>query len=463
MSKILFENSNIEFIDGDRGKNYPKQEDFSDKGHCMFLSAKNVTSCGFNFDNKVFISSEKDNQLKAGKLKRNDIVITTRGTIGNVAIYDDKVPYNDVRINSGMLILRADSSKLDTKFLYYYLSSKEFKEQVNSLISGSAVPQLPIRDIKKLTLPNITKKQQEKIANIISSFEDRIELNTQINQTLEQIAQALFKSWFVDFDPVRAKVQALSDDLSLEQAELAAMQAISGKTAEELTALSQTQPDRYAELAETAKAFPCEMVEVDGVEVPKGWEYKPADELFDIGIGKTPPRKETEWFSTNPDDMQWISIKDMGNSGVFITESSEFLTNQAVDKFNIRKIPENTVLLSFKLTIGRVSITTCETTTNEAIAHFKITDKSFLTTEYLYLFFQQFDFNSLGSTSSIATAVNSKTIKGIEILIPNEELIKAFQMKISNIFAQIKNLTMENKNLVETRDLLLPKLLNGEI
>ena len=463
MSKILFENSNIEFIDGDRGKNYPKQEDFSDKGHCMFLSAKNVTSCGFNFDNKVFISSEKDNQLKAGKLKRNDIVITTRGTIGNVAIYDDKVPYNDVRINSGMLILRADSSKLDTKFLYYYLSSKEFKEQVNSLISGSAVPQLPIRDIKKLTLPNITKKQQEKIANIISSFEDRIELNTQINQTLEQIAQALFKSWFVDFDPVRAKVQALSDGMSLEQAELAAMQAISGKTPEELTALSQTQPDRYAELAETAKAFPCEMVEVDGVEVPKGWEYKPADELFDIGIGKTPPRKETEWFSTNPDDMQWISIKDMGNSGVFITESSEFLINQAVDKFNIRKIPENTVLLSFKLTIGRVSITTCETTTNEAIAHFKITDKSFLTTEYLYLFFQQFDFNSLGSTSSIATAVNSKTIKGIEILIPNEELIKAFQMKISNIFAQIKNLTMENKNLVETRDLLLPKLLNGEI
>ena len=206
MSKILFENSNIEFIDGDRGKNYPKQEDFSDKGHCIFLSAKNVTSCGFNFDNKVFISLEKDNQLKAGKLKRNDIVITTRGTIGNIAIYDDKIPYNDVRINSGMLILRADSNKLDTKFLYYYLSSKEFKEQVNSLISGSAVPQLPIRDIKKLTLPNITKKQQEKIANIISSFEDRIELNTQINQTLEQIAQALFKSWFVDFDPVRAKI-----------------------------------------------------------------------------------------------------------------------------------------------------------------------------------------------------------------------------------------------------------------
>ncbi|HHE8896215.1 TPA: restriction endonuclease subunit S, partial [Haemophilus influenzae] len=310
---------------------------------------------------------------------------------------------------------------IDTTYLYYALQTIK----VAPFVTGAVQKKISQQALNSMEIPYFEDKTDRKrIVEILSSFDEKIQLNTQINQTLEQIAQALFKSWFVDFDPVRAKVQALSDGLSLEQAELAAMQAISGKTPEELTALSQTQPDRYAELAETAKAFPCEMVEVDGVEVPRGWEYKPADELFDIGIGKTPLRKETEWFSTNPDDMQWISIKDMGNSGVFITESSELLTNQAVDKFNIRKIPEDTVLLSFKLTIGRVSITMCETTTNEAIAHFKITDKSFLTTEYLYLFFQQFDFNSLGSTSSIATAVNSKTIKGIEILIPNEELIK---------------------------------------
>lgn len=363
-------------------------------------------------------------------------------------------------IHDGWMLLR-NFKNITKEFAYWLL----LNERNNLVKQGTGTVFINLKtDILKnhiVKIPSI--EEQNKIVSILNRIEDKIHLNTQINQTLEQIAQALFKSWFVDFDPVRAKVQALSDGLSLEQAELAVMQAISGKTPEELTALSQTKPDRYAELAETAKAFPCEMVEIDGVAVPKGWEYKPADKLFDIGIGKTPPRKETEWFSTNPDDMQWISIKDMGNSGVFITESSEFLTNQAVDKFNIRKIPENTVLLSFKLTIGRVSITTSKTTTNEAIAHFKITDKSFLTTEYLYLFFQQFDFNSLGSTSSIATAVNSKTIKGIEILIPNEELIKAFKMKISNIFAQIKNLTIENKNLVETRDLLLPKLLNGEI
>ena len=433
------------------------KSEYFENGNIPWITPKDLS--GYN---KRYISKGERNITELGLknssaklLPKNTVLLTSRAPIGYVTIAS-----NEISTNQGFKSLVLNDSHIP-EFFYYLL--KNNVHILESRATGSTFKEISGQILKDTELSIPTPDIQQKIVDILSPLDDKIELNTQINQTLEQIAQALFKSWFVDFDPVRAKVQALSDGLSLEQAELAAMQAISGKTAEELTALSQTQPDRYAELAEIAKVFPCEMVEIDGVEVPKGWEYKLADELFDIGIGKTPPRKETEWFSTNPDDMQWISIKDMGNSGVFITESSEFLTNQAVDKFNIRKIPENTVLLSFKLTIGRVSITTCETTTNEAIAHFKITNKSFLTTEYLYLFFQQFDFNSLGSTSSIATAVNSKTIKGIEILIPNEELIKAFQMKISNIFAQIKNLTMENKNLVETRDLLLPKLLNGEI
>lgn len=437
-----------------------KSQDYQKQG-VGIVRVSDFEGNSINLDNIYYISNEIADKNKKVRLKPYDVVITTVGaTAGNFI----RVPIeaDGYLLNQNTVRLRTkENNKWDQIYLFYALKYKNFQEFLLLGAQDSAQPSIVLDQIldAEIAYPDNRRETAKKLFSI----DQKIHLNTQINQTLEQIAQALFKSWFVDFDPVRAKVQALSDGLSLEQAELAAMQAISGKTPKELTALSQTQPDRYAELAETAKAFPCEMVEVDGVEVPKGWEYKPADELFDIGIGKTPPRKETEWFSTNPDDMQWISIKDMGNSGVFITESSEFLTNQAVDKFNIRKIPENTVLLSFKLTIGRVSITTCKTTTNEAIAHFKITDKSFLTTEYLYLFFQQFDFNSLGSTSSIATAVNSKTIKGIEILIPNEELIKAFQMKISNIFAQIKNLTMENKNLVETRDLLLPKLLNGEI
>lgn len=452
----------LELVIDHRGKT-PKKlgfDDFFTNGYPV-LSAKHVKTSGLvNLDAMRFANEEMYKKWMKEPTQKGDVILTSEAPLGELFYIDGSTQYV---LGQRVFGLRPKIDILEPKYLLVWLTSAEGQSRLQARATGSTVQGIKQSELLKIIIPIPPLEIQKIISEIYGSLDEKIQLNTQINQTLEQIAQALFKSWFVDFDPVHAKVQALSDGLSLEQAELAAMQAISGKTPEELTALSQAQPDRYAELAETAKVFPCEMVEVDGVEVPKGWEYKPADELFDIGIGKTPPRKETEWFSTNPDDMQWISIKDMGNSGVFITESSEFLTNQAVDKFNIRKIPENTVLLSFKLTIGRVSITTCETTTNEAIAHFKITDKSFLTTEYLYLFFQQFDFNSLGSTSSIATAVNSKTIKGIEILIPNEELIKAFKMKISNIFAQIKNLTMENKNLVETRDLLLPKLLNWGI
>ena len=109
-----------------------------------------------------------------------------------------------------------------------------------------------------------------------------------------------------------------------------------------------------------------------------------ADEYFDISIGKTPPRKESQWFSENPDDHVWVSISDMGSSGLFIANSSEYLTHEAVEKFNIKVVPDNTVLLSFKLTVGRIAITDGAMATNEAIAHFK-TNKPEIN-EYLYCY-----------------------------------------------------------------------------
>lgn len=129
-----------------------------------------------------------------------------------------------------------------------------------------------------------------------------------------------------------------------------------------------------------------------------------ADEYFDISIGKTPPRKEAQWFSMNPTDCIWVSISDMGRCGMYIADSSEYLTHESVDKFNIKVVPDNTVLLSFKLTVGRVAITDGAMVTNEAIAHFK-TDKPEIN-EYLYCYLKDFNYQTMGSTSSIATAVN---------------------------------------------------------
>ena len=153
-------------IDGDRGKNYPKQEDFSDTGYCLFLNAKNVTATGFSFENRMFITKEKDNALHNGKLERGDVVLTTRGTLGNLAFYDDSVPFENVRINSGMVILRMNKSVMTEAFFM-----EQFKLQLQSIkgkiASGSAQPQLPISTMNKIRILLAPMALQEQFAAFV--------------------------------------------------------------------------------------------------------------------------------------------------------------------------------------------------------------------------------------------------------------------------------------------------------
>ncbi|PRJ77271.1 EcoKI restriction-modification system protein HsdS [Haemophilus influenzae] len=258
----------------------PKKTEFGVK----LVTSKNIVGGKLDLTSAYFISeSDAQNINKRSQVHINDVLLSMIGTVGEVALIE-KEP--DFVIKNVGLLKNSDPKK--AKWLYYYLKSPIAQNLIKDRLRGTTQQYIPLGELRNLPIlkPNSEEHLQNTIEQL-SSLDKKIQLNTQINQTLEQIAQALFKSWFVDFDPVRAKVQALSDGLSLEQAELAAIQAISGKTPEELTALSQTQPDRYTELAETAKAFPCEMVEVDGGEVTKGWEVKRIDEVIQkIPVGK---------------------------------------------------------------------------------------------------------------------------------------------------------------------------------
>ena len=220
------------------------------------------------------------------------------------------------------------------------------------------------------------------------------------NDNLEQQAQALFKAWFVDFEPF-------------------------------------------------------------GGLMPENWEICEAKKYFNINIGKTPPRNEPQWFSNQVTDCKWASISDLGKCGLFISDTSEYLTKEAVENFNIIIVPKGTVLLSFKLTLGRIAIATCPLTTNEAIARFLINHD--YEREYLYLLLKQYDYTSLGNTSSIATAVNSKIIKGMPIMMPSIDILQQFHNAVSPIFNRMQFLSNEITKLAELRDSLLPKLMSGEL
>ena len=201
-----FDDLNIELIDGDRGKNYPRNDEMFEKGYCLFLNAKNVTINGFVFDENVFITKEKDELLRKGKLNRNDIVLTTRGTIGNVGLYDESVKYDNVRINSGMLIIRNNDLNINTKYLYYQLTSPFIRDQIFSLKTGSAQPQIPITVLKKLKLLIPDKNIQDKIVKVMDSVVNKIKLNNEINNNLYDLMKIKFNDYIDNLDEYEESV-----------------------------------------------------------------------------------------------------------------------------------------------------------------------------------------------------------------------------------------------------------------
>lgn len=286
------------------------------------------------------------------------------------------------------------------EFLFHLL--KFLERQIQNRTSGTVFTSISGKELKEIpiTIP-INSNEQKAIASVLSSFDDKIELLREQNKTLEEMGQIIFKEWFGKYGV---------DD-----------------------------------------------------ELPEGWRVGKLGEEFDITIGRTPPRAESQWFSDTPIGKKWISIKDIGNSGTYIFDTSEYLTDEAIEKFNIPVIPENTTILSFKMTVGKLTITTEEMLSNEAIAHLKLKDNSILSSEFIYSYLQNLDFNALGSTSSIVTAINSTMIKNLEVIIPDPKTLKQFDEAIQPIFSKIRDNSEQIQSLVRSRDGLLPKLMSGQV
>ncbi|MBQ4824320.1 restriction endonuclease subunit S [Leisingera sp. HS039] len=446
----------LEIIDGDRGANYPKTNEFSARGHCLFLNAGNVSASGFSFSDTAFISEEKDQLLRKGKAQRDDVILTTRGTVGNLALYDESVPYEHVRINSGMVLMRPDKIALDPEFLYYALRSPAFSRQVASLQTGSAQPQLPIRDINHLRIPFPDLSNQKEVSKRVKLIFDKIELNRRMNETLEEMARALFRDWFVDFGPTRRQMEGATDPAAIMGHAFPAGDMPAEVVTGSASGISTTKPLTAATLA---PLFPAKLGD-DGL--PEGWKNSALADRYKITIGRTPPRKEKWHFRSDGRGVPWLSIRDLGSSGAFAFNTAETLEESSVASCRVPVVKAETVLVSFKLTVGRVAIAANSMATNEAIAHLNPTEKS-APTEYTYAWMKQFDYGTLGSTSSIANAVNSKTIRSMPILCPGQALENAYSKVARRILAKVRANTEENQTLAALRDLLLPKLMSGEI
>lgn len=356
---------------------------------------------------KLYISEERYLEIKEkfGVPEQGDLLLTSVGTLGVPYIVKDERFY----FKDGNLTWFKNYRGLVCEYLYYWFYSPQGKSEINKRQIGSTQKALTISDLNEFEIALPSKSEQQAIVNVLSSLDDKIETNNKIIANLEAQAQAIFKSWFVDFEPFQDG----------------------------------------------------EFVESELGMIPKGWEVVKANDWFTINIGKTPPRKESQWFSSDEKDIAWLSISDMANLQTYIVKTSEYLTQEAVGKFNVRMAPANSILLSFKLTVGRVGITRAEMTTNEAISHFHI--NYIYELYFLYLYLKMFNYAELGNTSSIGNAINSKIIKAMPILKPNEKTLKDFHSLIEPFFNLIYTLVTQNQNLTQIRDTLLPKLMSGEI
>ena len=325
-----------------------------------------------------------------------------------ISLLDD----NEIAFGSTeFIVIRGRKDISDNSFVYYLSKFPSFKEAaIKSMVGSSGRQRAQVDVLENLTMMLPALPEQILIASFLSSLDDKITVNKKICENLEAQAQALFKNWFVDFAPFK-----------------------NGKFVESELGL-----------------------------IPEGWRVGKAEDFYTINIGKTPPRAERQWFSESKGNNKiWISISDMGGCGTFISDSKEYLIPEAQSKFNIAMVPAGTVLLSFKLTIGRVAIADYELTTNEAIARFILPNSDYR--EFTYLYLRQYKYGSLGSTSSIATAVNSKIIKSMPFLMPSSEVMAKFSTVAGKLFDEIRILNNESLRLATLRDTLLPKLMSGQI
>ena len=371
-----------------------------------------------------------ERELESNKLEDGDLLfarqsLTLEGAGQSSIFLGDQ---EDVVFESHLIRCRLDKSKVEPLYYFYFFESKFGKQRIGSIVEQVAAAGIRGSDLIKLSVFLPPLSEQKSIAHILGNLDDKIEINQKMNQTLEETAKAIFKSWFVDFDPVRAKAEGRPTGLPPEISDL----------------------------------FPGALVDSEIGKIPKGWEIKSADDLFDITIGRTPPRKESHWFTKSEKDVPWVSIRDMGDCGTFISKTGECLTHEAVSKHRMHILPAGSVLLSFKLTVGRVSIAAKEVTTNEAIAHFPPSEV-FPFPNFAYFYLKGFRYETLGSTSSIATAVNSKMIKAIPFLVAPSELTTKFEKTVVPIIEKIRLASEEIHLLLQLRDTLLPKLISGEL
>ena len=411
-------------------------------------SVKDLTRFGVDLTSARHIATEDFEALvKQGcKPHVGDVLIAKDGNSALDTVCTVDHPLDAVLLSS-VAILRPDPKCLDSVFLKFYLSSPETIDYLKSnFISGAAIPRVVLRDFKRAEIRLPSLDVQRRIAGVLQSIDSKIDLNRRVNQTLEAMAQAIFQSWFVEFDPVKAKIAAKQEGRDPLRA---AMTAVSGKADAELDALP---PEQYEQLAATAVLFPDEMEESEYGEIPKGWGFRSVADVAEFGRGKV------DVSILNEDT--YISTENMLENRGGVSRATSLPSVATVPSFKTGQILVSNIRPYFK----KIRMAHFDGGRSPDVLAFEpIVPQS---TEFLYnLMYQDafFEFMTRTAKGAKMPRGDKDAITGWRFPCPDEALMVYFSEKVRPYYEYINSLKSENDSLAELRDTLLPKLLSGEL
>ncbi|HBB3797832.1 TPA: restriction endonuclease subunit S [Escherichia coli] len=397
------------------------------------------------------------NRIKRAKPKANDIVFTREAPMGEVCLIPEGI---ECCLGQRQVLLRANN-KVDPYYLFWALQSPYVQHQISwNEGTGTTVSNVRIPVLKDLKIPRLGVAESW-IAKTMTSLALKSQINEKINQTLEQMAQALFKSWFVDFEPVKAKMAVLEAGGSQEDATLAAMTAISGKNADALAVFEREHPEQYAELKATAELFPSAMRESELGEIPEGWYQTLLSELTGFLNGYA--FKSKDWRETGFPVVKIGSVKP----GFVDLKNCSYIDGIGIKNLERFEVFSGDILVGMTGYPGETGIipeTMQRVYLNQRVG--KFTPLFEFLYSYVYTLVRNNNFKIYVSGQAHGSAqanISSNDILQYPVVKPNDALLRAFDVVVRNLISlKLKN-QAQIQSLEQLRDTLLPKLLSGEI
>ncbi len=415
-------------VDGPFGSNLPSS-DYVQLGVPVIRGSNlSLGTVRFQDEQFVYVSKETAKRLERSLCQPKDIIFTKKGTLGQVGIIPREARYSHYLISSNQMKLSVDEHIADPLYVYYFVVSPASREKIIRDSEVTGVPKTNLAYLRKFPIALPPLSEQHAIAHILGSLDDKIELNRQMNETLEGIARALFKSWFVDFDPVRAKMEGR---------------------------------ELYGMDVETAALFP------DGFEdstlgaIPRGWRVATVGDATRVVGGSTPSTKESAYWDEGT--IHWATPKDLSSlSNAVLIGTERCITESGLQQISSGLLPKGTVLLSSRAPIGYLAITAIPVAINQGFIAL-ICEKE-LSNHYI-LQWLRFNMDVIKGRANGTTflEISKANFRPLPLIVPSNPILKIFNQQASNVYEMLVSNLEQNQTLTALRDTLLPKLLSGAI